>query len=79
MNTYDHYEEAKEIAALLASEGKPSEAEQILDAIRNGKSGTEIFMILRFRLAPLLDAENVSIETKKRMRVLHGKLDDALK
>lgn len=78
MNTYDHYEEAKKIAALLAAQGMSLESVQILDAIKDGKSGTEIFMILRFRLAPLLNAQGLSEDTKERMRVLHTKLDEAL-
>jgi hypothetical protein len=76
---YDHYKEAKDIAGILATGGKTVEAGQILDAIANGKSGTEIFMILRFRIGPLLDAADVSEEAKGRLRVLYTKIDQALK
>ncbi|MBC7501611.1 MAG: hypothetical protein H7315_14105 [Herminiimonas sp.] len=78
MDIYDHYEEAKKIAALLAAQGMASESVQILDAIKDGTSGTEIFMILRFRLTPLLNAQGLSKDTKERMRILHTKLDEAL-
>lgn len=78
MNAYDHYEEAKKIAASLAAQGLSSEAAQILDPIKEGKSGTEIFMILRFRLASMLKAKDLSKDTKEHMRILYSKLDAAL-
>ena len=78
IRAYDNYEEAKMIAKLLTMQGFPSEAKQILAAIRDGKSGTEIFMILRFRLASMLNTQGVSDDTKERMGILHKKLDEAL-
>jgi hypothetical protein len=75
---YDHYKESKELAGLLAAEGRTAEANAILDAMKIGKSGTEIFMILRFRIRPLLDAADVSEETKGRLRILYKKIDEAL-
>ena len=79
MNTYDHYEEARQVAALLKSEGFPEQAQQISTAMTDGKTGTEIFMILRFRLKPLLDLEGIPESTRQRMQLLYSKVDEALK
>jgi len=76
---YDHYKEATELAIIISEWGMNVEAGQILDAIKNGKSGTEIFMTLRFRIEPLLDAANVPEEAKGRLRILYSKIDQALK
>jgi hypothetical protein len=76
---YDHYKEATELAMIISGCGMTFEASQILDPIKNGKSGTEIFMTLRFRMEPLLDAANVPEEAKGRLRILYSKIDQALK
>jgi hypothetical protein len=76
---YDHYMEARAIAETLQREGLASDAASIRRAIDTGVSGTEIFMQLRFLLAPLLAAPSVSQVTKARIRNLHLKLDEALR
>lgn len=78
MSTYDHYEEARKVAELLEADGFSDQAKQVSDAMVDGKTGTEIFMILRFRLHPLLDAEGLSEATKQRLRVLYSKVNEAL-
>jgi hypothetical protein len=78
MNTYDHYEEAKAVAASLAVEGFLDQAKQINDAMMEGRTGTEIFMILRFRLKPLLHVGGLSDATRQRLQFLYSKLDEAL-
>lgn len=78
MNAYDHYEEAKKVAEQLEAEGFPEQAKQVSDAMVDGKTGTEIFMILRFRLKPLLDVEGISEATKQRLQLLYSKVDEAL-
>jgi hypothetical protein len=50
---YDHYAEARAIAATLKARGDEQIAREILAAISNGVSGTEIFMELRALLSPL--------------------------
>lgn len=79
MTPYDHYEEAKTLASSLNAEGFPGHAQQLLDAMNEGKMGTEIFMILRTRLANLLSTAHLTETTKKRAGVLHAKIDEALK
>ena len=72
---YDHYAEAKGIAAELEKAEFTAAATNIRQAIAEGVSGTEIFMQLRFYLRPFVDAPGVSDETKARMRELYAKLD----
>lgn len=75
----DHYEEAKSIAIALDEEGYESVAIEIRDAMKQGSTGTEIFMRLRFCLTPLLNEKELSNATAARVRTLHARLDEALR
>ena len=78
MDGYDHYAEAKKIAAQLDAQGLPSDAEKIRSAISEGRSGTEIFMQLRFYLTPVLSTVNLADGVKGQITVLLGKINEAL-
>ena len=78
MTIYDHYEEARAIAEALGREGRLSKAKQILDAMADAGSGTEVFMALRHRVALLLNAAPLPSATDRRSRVLYSKLNEAL-
>lgn len=78
MDSYDHYAEAKKIAAQLDAQGFSSEAENIRNAISEGRSGTEIFMQLRFYLTPISNAENLTDDIKWQITVLLNKINEAL-
>jgi len=78
MTTYDHYDQAKQIAERIEREGFPEKAQNVRYAIENGKSGTEIFMQLRFYLSPLLDEERVDSFTKEKIGTLIEKINEAL-
>ena len=75
---YDHYREAKGIADQIEAEGFSSEAGEVRDAIDDGRSGTEIFMKLRFYLSPLIEDGRIDDLTRKRIAVLVDKLNEAL-
>ncbi len=79
MSAYDHYAEAKRVAVLLTADGYPSEGQDLLKAISEGTSGTEIFMISRLVLEPFLNAGDLSAATRERVRVLYERLDEALR
>ncbi|MEO7065619.1 MAG: hypothetical protein ABI114_01810 [Rhodanobacter sp.] len=78
MSTYNQYDEANKIAMLLEMDGFSDQADQITNAMKDGKTGTEIFMILRFRLRSLLDIYGLPEETREQIRILYSKLDEAL-
>jgi hypothetical protein len=79
MSAYNHYDEAKKIASELESEGFESFAAKIRDSMRYGSTGTEIFMMLRACIMPLLNEDGLSTQTSDHVRTLFTKLDDALK
>lgn len=78
MGTLDHYSEARSIADAIERQGYATVAENIRTAISYGFSGTEIFMKLRFYLAPLTHAVALDEKTKSRIQMLHDVLDRAL-
>jgi hypothetical protein len=78
MSAYNHYDEAKEIASQLENEGFEPFATQIRDAMKRGATGTEIFMMLRACIKPLLNDAGLPKHTAARLRILYTKLDDAL-
>lgn len=47
MNSYDYYSQARELAKLLARDGAAALSKEVLNAMVNGSTGTEIFMLLR--------------------------------
>jgi hypothetical protein len=77
-NGYDQYKEARDIADEIERAGHPSEAEQIRDAIDNGRSGTEIFMQLRFYLQPFQHSTQLDGVTLDRLGVLLANINSAL-
>ena len=78
MSSYDHYAEAKSIAAKLEAEGFPEHAAAVRHAIDDGRSGTEIFMQLRFYLTPLQGDGHIDPVTQSRISVLVDKINEAL-
>ena len=78
MDTYNHYAEAELIAENLVAQGLISEAENIRYVISEGRSGTEIFMQLKFYLKPLLNNTNIAVDTRSHIAVLVGKIEKAL-
>lgn len=78
MSVYNHYQEARAVADSLEAKGHAAEADKIRSAISEGRSGTEIFMQLRFYLSPLLGAPGFEPALADRIRALYEKLDDAL-
>jgi hypothetical protein len=79
MDSYDQYEETKKIAQLLTAEGHAAKAQELLSALTEGRTGTEIFMVLRYRLTPLLNAPGLSTEVEQRISVLYESVNAALK
>lgn len=77
MNAYEAHAEAKKIADLIEREGLNEPAMDLRSAVAQGVSGTEIFMKLRWFLAPLRSAD-LKPETSERIRRLHDYLDQAL-
>ena len=51
MNTYDYFGEAKSLAEGLKRAGFPDHASEILGAMEESASGSEVFMMMRARLA----------------------------
>lgn len=78
MSNYDHYAEAKIIADRIEAAGFSDQAENIRHAIDDGRSGTEIFMQLRFYLEPLKADAEIDSETQSRISVLLDKINEAL-
>ncbi|MFM0381163.1 hypothetical protein PQQ72_29560 [Paraburkholderia strydomiana] len=78
MNAYDYYGEAKALAEALKNAGFPVDGSEISLAMEEGETGTEIFMMMRARLANLLAAGNLPPDLTMRVRTLHGRLNDAL-
>jgi hypothetical protein len=78
MGPYEHYAEAQSIADIIAGQGYSAAAENIRTAIAAGCTGTEIYMGLRFHLAPLVDAVALDEKTRLRIRMLHDAIDYAL-
>jgi hypothetical protein len=75
---YDHYKEARSIADQLEIDGFPDHAANVRAAIEDGRSGTEIFMQLRFYLSPIQEAEQVDDQTRIRIKILIDKINEAL-
>lgn len=78
MQGYDHYAEARRLADMLTHEGLDDWAKEIVDAISEGSTGTEIFMRLRMQIALLLASTQGSPEIISCANRLHKELDSAL-
>jgi hypothetical protein len=78
VTAYDQYEEAREIAALLDQEGLKDQATQLRNALADGATGTEIFMMIRFRLKVMLNDGPLPHELSLRIKTLYSYLDTAL-
>jgi hypothetical protein len=79
MNAYDYYGEAKRLAEALERSGFSGYGSEIVGAMEEGETGTEIFMIIRMRLAKLLTVEGLPLDLRASIQALHEKLDGALK
>jgi hypothetical protein len=78
MNSYDHYSEARKLAKLLKRDGAAALAEEVLDAMVVGATGTEIFMLLRVAVRKTLTSPNLSAETTQVAQTLLTHLERAL-
>ncbi|MEO9130905.1 MAG: hypothetical protein ABI240_06820 [Sphingomonas sp.] len=78
MSGYDHYAEAKSIADKIEAAGFSVEAAAVRDAIDEGRSGTEIFMQLRFYLTPLQGNDAIDPATQSQIATLIDRINEAL-
>ncbi len=80
MANFDHYKEAEEIAEALRKEKLESIADEIIKAMEEGSTGTEIFMALRWNIDILLKTKELSYSKniKDRATRLFNELDKAL-
>ena len=78
MSSYDHYSEARKLANLLERDGAASLAEEVLDAMVAGATGTEIFMLLRVAVKKSLSGPNLSGDTTQVAQTLLSHLERAL-
>ena len=78
MNSYDHYSQARELAKLLARDGAAALAEEVLDAMVIGSTGTEIFMLLRVAVKKSLAQPNLSSDAMQLAQTLLTHLEKAL-
>lgn len=76
--SYDYYTEAKKIAAILQEEGLSYWATQIISAMEEGATATEILMMLRWRLENFLASQSGSTNVIAYTELLHQKIDTAL-
>jgi hypothetical protein len=78
MNSYDHYSEARKLAKLLERDGAAALAEEVLDAMAVGATGTEIFMLLRMAVRKTLTSPNLPGDTTQTAQTLLTHLEQAL-
>lgn len=78
MSNYDHYAEARSLADQIEAQGFADRAKDVRSSITCGRSGTEIFMQLRFYLTPLLESSAVTPSTRAQLAVLLEKINEAL-
>ena len=74
----DPYKEARSIADSLEANGQRECAELLRSSMTDGSTGTEIYMILRWRLANITNDVDVATDVKARIRILHDYLDREL-
>ena len=76
---YDHYAEARRVAAAMRDEGFQDTAQALEDVIAAGFTSTEILMALRWHLAQFLTAEpRGSFALRLSAEALHERIDAAL-
>jgi hypothetical protein len=75
---YDHYREARSIADQIEVDGFPDQAANVRAAIEDGRSGTEIFMQLRFYLSHIQEAVKVDDQTQIRIKILIDEINEAM-
>ena len=76
---YDHYGEARRVAAAMRDEGLQEAAQTLEDAIAAGFTSTEILMALRWHLAQFLAAKlEGSPNLRQSAKDLHQRIDAAL-
>lgn len=80
MANFDHYKEAEELAEELRKEKLDSIADEIIKAMEEGSTGTEIFMALRLNIDILLKTKELSYSNniKDKATSLFNELDKAL-
>lgn len=78
MNQYNHYEEAKSIITMLSGTSLENYCELLQNSIREGSTGTEIFMALKWNIENLLNEERLDEAIKARAKGLWSELDKAL-
>ena len=78
MIQYDHYLQARELVKLLARDGAKAVAQDVLDAMEIGSTGTEIFMLLRVAVKKSLAQPNLSCDTAQLAQELLTHLEQAL-
>jgi len=78
MSNYDYFGETQGIAEILSKSVFTGEARNITDAIIEGGTNLEIFMILRFRLALILKEKAVPEFCLRKIKLLHDKIDHEL-
>lgn len=78
MNMDDPYQEARSIADSLYKAGLHEYAEQLRSALVEGATGTEIYMILCWRLANVANDPIIATDIKTRIRLLHDYLNRTL-
>jgi hypothetical protein len=81
MVNFDHYKEARELAEELRKEKIDHFANQIIKAMEEGSTGTEIFMTLRWNIEQLLKTKELSCQKriKDKAICLYRELGNALK
>ena len=78
MQATDAYKETESISNSLAAAGLVEFASQISSAVSEGSTGTEIYMILRWRLANIIKDGALPTDIRGRALSLHKCLDDEL-
>lgn len=78
MISCDCYGEARRLAFELEGAGFSRFSDSILNAIIEGGTGTETFMMMRFKLSQIIGVDNLPPDLKDRAIFLHKKINDAL-
>lgn len=77
--SFDYYQEAKEIAGLLKRNGERKWADKIIESIEAGATGTEILMGVRWNIQECLKTRRTKMEyLDKRMLSFVARLDRVL-
>ena len=74
----DYYDEARNLARLMSSEGIQSESIGIHQAIDEGFTSTEILMGIRFHVSLFLSSREGSSELRRYAEEIKMKIDELL-